>query len=117
MRIGGRRRKLIERLEFDLCVPIDHPSLVGHFPGNPIVPGVLLLDAILARVEHATGRRAVRLQQVKFLSVLRPGEHALTQCDVTGNSAVFRAFTRWGTATMPLASGTLALVSEALPSI
>jgi 3-hydroxyacyl-[acyl-carrier-protein] dehydratase len=94
-----------------VCVPADHPSLAGHFPGNPIVPGVLLLDVILSRVEHATGCRAVRLQQVKFTSVLRPGEHALTRCEVSGNSAVFRAFTRWGSATVPLASGTLALVS------
>jgi 3-hydroxymyristoyl/3-hydroxydecanoyl-(acyl carrier protein) dehydratase len=94
-------------------VPADHPSLPGHFPGNPVVPGVLLLDAILSRLEQATGCRAVRLQQVKFLAVLRPGEHALTRCAVDGDTATFRAFTRWGTATMPLASGTIALAPNA----
>lgn len=96
-----------------MCVPADHPSLPGHFPGNPVVPGVLLLDEILSHVQQATGCRAVRLQQIKFLSILRPGEHALARCDVTADSVVFRAFTRWGTATMPLASGTIALAPAA----
>ncbi|MBS1142561.1 MAG: hypothetical protein H6R13_4014, partial [Proteobacteria bacterium] len=24
--------------------PSDHPALTGHFPGRPIMPGVVLLD-------------------------------------------------------------------------
>lgn len=90
-------------------MPADHPSLPGHFPGNPIVPGVLLLDAIVANLERATGCRVVRLQQVKFLSVLRPDQHAIAQCEVEGYSATFSAFTQWGSATVPLASGTVLL--------
>jgi hypothetical protein len=76
------------------------------------VPGVLLLDAIVSHLERATGHRVVRLEQVKFLSVLRPGEHALTRCEVSGDTAVFRAFSHWGTATLPLASGTIALARD-----
>jgi 3-hydroxyacyl-[acyl-carrier-protein] dehydratase len=29
-------------------ISADHPSLPGHFPGTPIVPGVVILDEILA---------------------------------------------------------------------
>ncbi|HJT97011.1 MAG TPA: hydroxymyristoyl-ACP dehydratase [Rhodanobacteraceae bacterium] len=53
----------------------DHPALPGHFPGNPIVPGVVLLDRIAALIER-DGRRLARLGAVKFLAPLRPGEEA-----------------------------------------
>ena len=55
----------------------DHPSLPGHFPGNPVVPGVLLLERVLDAVEAAGGRAgALRLPQVKFLQPLLPGQCA-----------------------------------------
>ena len=39
-------------------VPHDHPSLPGHFPGRPVVPGVVLLDRVLAAIEAAHGPAA-----------------------------------------------------------
>ena len=53
----------------------DHPALPGHFPGRPIVPGVVLLDEVLAAIEAETGLGgAVRLERVKFASPVGPGE-------------------------------------------
>jgi 3-hydroxyacyl-[acyl-carrier-protein] dehydratase len=54
-------------------IPADHPSLQGHFPGNPVVPGVVLLDHALALILPAHGR-LVRLPSVKFTRIVRPGE-------------------------------------------
>jgi len=54
-----------------------HPSLPGHFPGRPVVPGVVLLDRVLDAVEAAHGPLpALRLPQVKFVQPLLPGERA-----------------------------------------
>lgn len=39
----------------DLVIPPDHPALPGHFPGNPLVPGVLILAHVLAALAVARG--------------------------------------------------------------
>jgi len=61
----------------------DHPSLPGHFPGRPLVPGVVLLDRVLDAIEahagHAPG--PLRLPQVKFVQPLLPGEAARVELD------------------------------------
>lgn len=59
-------------------VASDHPSLAGHFPGNPLVPGVLLLERTLECAEAVTGRQlSVRaIVQAKFVAPLKPDELA-----------------------------------------
>ena len=94
-------------LDFEFNVPSHHPSLPGHFPGNPVVPGVLLLDHVLEAVHRATSRRAARLQQVKFMSALRPDERAHGQCELTDERAAFRVTARRGGVEAVLASGVL----------
>lgn len=60
----------------------DHPSLPGHFPGRPLVPGVVLLDRVIATIEAQHGPLgAVRLPQVKFVQPLLPGESARIELD------------------------------------
>jgi 3-hydroxymyristoyl/3-hydroxydecanoyl-(acyl carrier protein) dehydratase len=54
-----------------------HPGLPGHFPGAPVVPGVVVLEHVLAAIEAAHGPLgALRMPQVKFLQSLLPGEYA-----------------------------------------
>jgi 3-hydroxymyristoyl/3-hydroxydecanoyl-(acyl carrier protein) dehydratase len=58
-------------------IPADHPSLPGHFPGRPIVPGVVLLDRVIEAIESDCGPLPpLRLPQVKFLKPLLPGQSA-----------------------------------------
>ncbi|HVQ34013.1 MAG TPA: hypothetical protein VMS49_08745 [Lysobacter sp.] len=58
-------------------VPSDHPSLPGHFPGRPVVPGVVVLDRVIDAIEARHGPvGALRLPQVKFVQPLLPGEAA-----------------------------------------
>ena len=59
-----------------LSIDYDHPSLAGHFPGHPVVPGVVLLNEVLETLRHgsATSLVVTGLPMVKFSSPLRPGE-------------------------------------------
>ena len=53
----------------------DHPALPGHFPGTPVVPGVVLLDQATSLILDAhPGHRLTGMPQVKFLRPVRPGE-------------------------------------------
>lgn len=65
--------------DFAWTVPADHPAFAGHFPGRPIVPGVVLLDQALLFAEKLLARPVDRWQiaNAKFLSPVGPGE-ALT---------------------------------------
>jgi 3-hydroxymyristoyl/3-hydroxydecanoyl-(acyl carrier protein) dehydratase len=59
-----------------ILIPPSHPALAGHFPGNPVVPGLVLLDHVAAALERWRGQRVAGLPHVKFLRPLAPGEAA-----------------------------------------
>jgi len=70
-------------------IPSTHPSLPGHFPGNPIVPGVVLLDRVAAALENR-GARLARIGVVKFLTPLKPEEDATLAIARNGMRVSFR---------------------------
>ncbi len=55
-----------------LSFPADHPAAPGHFPGNPIVPGAVLLDALVAAL-HPDGWSG-EIEAAKFHHPVRPGD-------------------------------------------
>lgn len=59
-----------------LTIAADHAAYAGHFPGRPILPGVVLLDEALHALAAAQGREAAtgQIRAAKFLSPVTPGE-------------------------------------------
>jgi 3-hydroxyacyl-[acyl-carrier-protein] dehydratase len=85
-------------------VPADHPAFAGHFPGRPIVPGVVLLDRAARLVATAHNTSVVGIGSVKFLSPVGPG----AALDFTWAAAVGR------TVRFDIASGGIAVATGTL---
>lgn len=52
----------------------DDPCLDGHFPGNPLVPGVVILESVIALVCERGGANTADIERCKFLQPLLPGQ-------------------------------------------
>lgn len=55
-------------------IPHDHPSLAGHFPGNPITPGVVTLDHVAqGLLQQLPEMQLHGFPVAKFLNPVLPG--------------------------------------------
>jgi 3-hydroxymyristoyl/3-hydroxydecanoyl-(acyl carrier protein) dehydratase len=54
----------------------DHPSLPGHFPGRPLVAGVLLLERVAESLRAWRGQRMSCVREAKFIAPLLPEQTA-----------------------------------------
>ena len=74
----------------EVAFDADHPAARGHFPGNPIIPGALLLSAALRAIESDFGDKALagHLKSAKFTHPVRPGDRVSIDFSVRGENAV-----------------------------
>jgi 3-hydroxyacyl-[acyl-carrier-protein] dehydratase len=66
---------------FEQMIHIDagHPVFPGHFPGDPLVPAVILLEQVALAVRAWRGLRVARVLEAKFMAPLLPAQTAMLQ--------------------------------------
>lgn len=76
--------------ELQFQFPANHPCGAGHFPGNPIIPGALLLDEALACIAADLNlRNAVwHIKSAKFPQSVRPGDLVLARYAMTSGGEI-----------------------------
>jgi 3-hydroxyacyl-[acyl-carrier-protein] dehydratase len=74
-------------LSANILVPLTHPCYAGHFPGNPILPGVVLLELVAERLGRGSPRA---IPGVKFQRALAPGETFTLHWKNGGDRVSFR---------------------------
>lgn len=72
----------------EIRVAADHPALPGHFPGRPVVPGALVLDAVIAALA-SRGIAVTALAAVKFFAPFMPDRAHQLQWQQRGTRLAF----------------------------
>lgn len=77
-----------------------HPALAGHFPGSPVLPGVVLLDEMVRVVEQSRGGGAAHwtVGAAKFLKPVQPGETLTLEHEPLPNGSIRFAVSSGGRA-------------------
>ena len=62
--------------EVRVSVPPTHPAFEGHFPGEPVFPGVALLGLVVSALRERLGQdlRLAAIPSLRWRAVVRPGE-------------------------------------------
>jgi 3-hydroxymyristoyl/3-hydroxydecanoyl-(acyl carrier protein) dehydratase len=63
------RAPRVEDVKTGLPIPKEHPAYDGHFPGHPMLPGVVLLAEAMAALD----KREWNVDNAKFLQPVAPG--------------------------------------------
>jgi 3-hydroxyacyl-[acyl-carrier-protein] dehydratase len=64
-----------------LVINVGHKIFEGHFPGQPVVPGVCLMQMVKEIMEKVTGKKTdlIKAYEMKFLAIIDPRQNNIIQ--------------------------------------
>lgn len=64
-------------IKAELLINASHKIFEGHFPGQPVVPGVCMMQMVKEIIETATQKKTdlLKAHEMKFLAIIDPGQN------------------------------------------
>ena len=61
----------------DLVINAAHKIFAGHFPGQPVVPGVCMMQMVKEIMEQVTAQKLnlIKAHEMKFLAIIDPQQN------------------------------------------
>ncbi len=68
----------------ELVINADHKIFEGHFPNQPVVPGVCMMQMIKEIIEQVLGKATnlVHAAEMKFMAIINPQVNNLIQATI-----------------------------------
>ena len=68
----------------ELLINANHKIFEGHFPNQPVVPGVCMMQMVKEILEHVLVKKTnlVKAAEMKFLAVINPQENNLVHASI-----------------------------------
>ena len=77
--------------EIDATIKLnkDHAIFKGHFPGNPVMPGVCMLQIIKELIEKASGKKLFLSvsTNIKFMAIINPEVNPMLHFNISMTEA------------------------------
>ena len=75
----------------ELFFQADHPASRGHFEGNPVIPGAVLLSEAILAIERSIGAPSapIAVSSAKFRHPARPGDRVMIEFSWRGAEVSF----------------------------
>jgi len=79
-----QQSKTADGLQASITINPEHKIFEGHFPGQPVVPGVCMIQIVKEFLEQSTLEKLIMTEatQVKFLNIIVPNKEELIELNL-----------------------------------
>ena len=105
------------KVDASLTFQHEFPAFSGHFPGNPILPGIIQLASVRMLAARFLNRSLApsTLSNIKFREMIRPGQPVNISVSGSGNGRGWKVRFEITGDDAAIASGVMQLVPSPLP--